>query len=110
MSLTFQNFAGEVQSWKIGIAGFEQFTNPQRLFVVVKATLALQTIVKDFLARVAKRRMAQIVGQRERFHEVFVQPQRTGHGAGDRSHLERVRQPRPVVVAHLAREDLCLPA
>ena len=55
-----------------------------------------------------ERRMAQVVRQRQRFDQVFIQPQRAGNRAGNRRHLERVRQPRAMVVAHLAGEDLRL--
>ena len=58
----------------------------------------------------AERRMAEVVRQRQRFDQVFVEPQRPGQRAGDRRDFERVRQPRAMVVAHLAGEDLRLVA
>ena len=66
--------------------------------------------------------MADIVGERECFDEVLVQPQRAGERPRDRRDFERVREPRAVVVAargeglalvgrvEVTREDLCLVA
>ncbi len=40
--------------------------------------------------------------------EILVEPQRPRHRARDPGHLQRVRQPRPVVVAHRRHEHLRL--
>ena len=52
--------------------------------------------------------MPQIVGQRQGLDQIFVQSQRPADRAGDRGHLQRVRQPRAMVVAQLAGKDLRL--
>jgi len=40
--------------------------------------------VEDIFARMAEWRMAQIVGQRERFDQVFVEPKSASNRASDR--------------------------
>ena len=63
-----------------------------------------QRVVERRLARVPERRVAEIVAERDRLGQVLVERQRAGDRARDLRHLERVRQPRPVVVA-LGREE-----
>ena len=84
----------------------EVLDHPQRVLVVVEAhaVALLQALVEHRLADVAEGRMAEIVAQADRLGEVLVQPQRAGHVAGDAARLERVRQPRAVVVA-LGRDE-----
>ena len=60
------------------------------------------------LAGVAERRVAEIVAERDRLGQLLVQAQDLGDGAGDLRHLERVRQPRAVVIAGRREEHLRL--
>ena len=66
-------------------------------------------LVERVLARVAERRVPHVVAEPDRLDEVLVQPQRPGDDPRDRGRLERVRHPRPVVVALRVDEDLRLP-
>ena len=75
---------------------------------MVEPAERLQALVQRVLAGVPERRVADVVGQRDRFREVFVQPQPAGDGAGDLSHFERVRESRAVVVVDAGDEDLGL--
>ena len=52
--------------------------------------------------------MAHIVGERQRFGEVFVQAERSGDAAGDLSHFEGMRQPGAEMIALMRDEDLSL--
>src|ERR1700677_1458323 len=56
----------------------------------------------------AERRMGEVVGQRQRFGEVFVEPEHPGQGAGNLGHLKRMRQPGAVMIAFVEYEDLGL--
>jgi hypothetical protein len=71
------------------------------------ATLA-QRLVKRLLADVAEGRVAEVVAEPDRLGQILVQAKRPGHGAGDEAGLERVREPRAVVVALGRDEDLGL--
>ena len=84
----------------------EHVDDAQALLVVVEA--AGNQIVEDALAGVAERRVAEIVAERDRFGQLLVQPQHLGDAARDLRHLERVRQPRPVVIAGRRKEHLRL--
>ena len=67
-----------------------------------------EAAVERVLADVAERRMAEIVPEPDRLDEVLVEPQRASDGARDLGDLERVRQPRPVVIAGRRHEHLGL--
>ena len=60
------------------------------------------------LAGVAERRVADVVGQGDRFGEVFVQVEGAGDRAGDLGDLQRVREAGDEVVADGGDEDLRL--
>ena len=72
-----------------------------------RAALA-QQLVERLLARVAERRMAEIVAEPDRLDEILVQPERPRDAARDARRLERVREPRAEVVALGVDEDLRL--
>ena len=74
------------------------------------AAALAQHLVERLLARMAERRMPEIVAEADRLDEILVQPQRAGDAAGDARRLERVRQPRAEVVALGVDEDLRLVA
>src|SRR6266540_5584550 len=59
------------------------------------------------LARVAKRRVAQIMAQPDRLDQIFIQPKRARHCSGDLSDFERVRQPGAIMIAEWRNKDLC---
>ena len=84
----------------------EHVDDAQALLVVIEP--AGHELVDHALAGVAERRVAEIVAERDRFGELFVQPQDLGDRPRDLRHLERVRQPRAVVVAGRREEDLGL--
>ena len=63
---------------------------------------------QNVLAEVTERRVPEIVGERQRFDEVLVQAERARDGPPDLAHLDRVRQPRAVVIALVIDEHLRL--
>src|SRR5215212_8966899 len=67
-----------------------------------------QAGVEDALARVAEGRVPEVVPEPDRLGQVLVEAERTRHAARDAARLERVRQPRAVVVALGRDEDLRL--
>ena len=80
------------------------------MLVVAKSAppLLAHAVVEGGLADVAERRVAEVVPERDRLREVLVQPERPSDVAGDPARLERVRQPRAVVVALRGDEHLRL--
>src|SRR5437016_4110385 len=56
----------------------------------------------------SKRRMTEIVCERDCFRQILVQPQRTRDGAADRCHLDGMRQARAQMVAGPVEKNLRL--
>jgi hypothetical protein len=86
----------------------EQVDRAQTLQVVLEAAVVAHAFVERFLAGMAKRRMAEVVCQRDRFHEVFVELQGARDAAGDLRHFEAVRQAGTEQIALVIDEDLRL--
>ena len=87
-------------------AVLEHVDDAQALLVVAEA--AGHEPIDDALPGVTERRMAEVVAEGDGFRQFLVQPQHLGDAAGDLRHLERVRQPRAVVIAGRREEDLGL--
>ena len=99
---------GEVQARP---APLEDVDDAQRVLEVPEAVgpeALAQAAVEHGLADVAEGRVAEVVPQPDRLGEVLVEAQRPGHGPRDLGDLERVGQPRAVVVALGRDEDLGL--
>ena len=79
----------------------EHVDDAQRVLVVAEAAAdaLVQRAVERLLAGVPERRMAEVVAQPDRLGQVLVQPQRPRDRARDPAGLDRVREPRAVVVA-----------
>jgi hypothetical protein len=108
--LPVQHFIGQVQPGKRRVANLDFLGDRQRVAIVREPAVIGQALIERVLAGMSKRRMANVVKQGQRLDQVLVQPQRSADRASDRRHLMRVGQPRAVIVAHLAGEDLHLAA
>ncbi len=73
-----------------------------------KPPKACHGAVERALACMTERRMAEVVRQRQRLGQILVEAQLPRHRARDLSHLEAVRQARPVVIALVVDEHLRL--
>ena len=80
-----------------GAAVLEDVDDAQALLVVIEP--ARYELVDDPLPGMPERRVAQVVPERDGFGQFLVEPQDLGDAPGDLRHLERVREPCPVVVA-----------
>uniref|UniRef100_A0A0N5A0R2 Phenol hydroxylase n=1 Tax=Parastrongyloides trichosuri TaxID=131310 RepID=A0A0N5A0R2_PARTI len=98
----------QVQAGEAGIAGFQLGYDAEALDVVIKAAERLHLFMQFVLARMAERRVSQIVGQGDRLGQIVVQPQGVGQRSGDLRHLKTVRQPGAIMVALMRHKDLRL--
>ena len=94
---------GEVQAPPVAL---EHVDDAQALLVVIEP--AGDELVQDALAGVPERRVTEIVTERNRLGQLFVQPQHLGDGPRDLGHLQRVREARAIVIARGREEDLGL--
>ena len=103
-----QRFPGQVQPVPAGVAALQQSHDSQALRVVIEPAERLHDDVQCFLAGVAERRMAEIMGQRQRLGQVLVQAQSAGDGAGHLRDLNGMGQPGAVEIALVVDENLSL--
>ena len=97
------HFPREVQPLAIVL---EHVDDAQALLVVVEP--AGNELVEHALARMPERRVPEIVAERDRLGQLLVQLQHLGDRSRDLRDLERVRQPRAVVIAGRREEHLRL--
>jgi hypothetical protein len=77
--------------------------------VVIEAIMkSLHLPVQLILAGMRKRRMADIMNQRQRFRQIFIEPERTSRRTGNLRHFNGVRQPIAEVIGKARCEDLRL--
>ncbi len=76
--------------------------------VVIEAAERRGRRVQRFLAGMAERRVAEIMGERQRLGQILVQRQHAREAAGDLGHFQRMGQARAVIVAFMLDEDLGL--
>ena len=108
----FARLEGQIQAVERRVARFEQVDHAQALEVVLEAVAGrvdlAQALVERVLAGVAERRVAEVVGERNRLAQVLVQAQRPRHRARQLRDLERVGQPGAKQVAFVVQEHLRL--
>ena len=97
------DFPGEVQPPAVVL---EHVDDAEALLVMVES--GWHQLIYHALAGVAERRMSEIVAQRNRFGELFVQTQDFRNRSRDLRDLERVRQARSIVIACRREEHLRL--
>ena len=103
-----QRLPGEIEPVEGRIAALQRGHHAQRLRIVIEAAERREAFVERALAGMAERRMAEIVGQRQRLGQILVEAERTGQRAGDLRHFERVGEPGAVMVALVEHEHLGL--
>ena len=100
---------GQVQAGKCDVSFLQLLHDSQGVQVVVETLpVGLHQTVKQGFPRMAERRMAQVVNQRQGFHQVGIQPQSQRHGAADLCDFERMRQAVAKMVGVAAGENLRL--
>ena len=93
-----------------GAVALEHVHHPQRMLVVPKAAdeALAEALIEHRLTEVPERSVAEVVPQPDGLGQVLVQRERPRHRPRDLRDLQRVRQPRAVVVALRGHEDLRL--
>ena len=78
----------------------------QGLRIVIEPAMGVQAGIQCAFAGMTERRMAEIVGQRQRFREVLIEAELPGQRTGDLGHFERVGEPGAVMIAFMEHEYL----
>ena len=103
-----KRFPTQVQAIEIGVVPLQMGHNADRLRIVIKATERRHQILQGILARMAERRMAQIMGQRHGLGQILIQPQGACDGARHLRHLDGMGQPRTEIIALMFHKNLGL--
>ena len=101
------DFKRQVESAEIEVAVLELFHDTKGVEIVVKpSAIGLHQLMELLFARMAKRRVTNVVGQRQGFHKLGVQAECSRNRAGNLRHLEGMRQPVSEVIGETGGEDL----
>ena len=104
----FERFPGQVQPVEAGIAPVHHGHGAQGLGIVVEAAEVPEAGIERPLAGVPERRVAEVMGERERLGEVLIERQGARERAGDLGDFQGVGQAGAVVVALVEHEHLGL--
>jgi len=88
---------------------FQILNDAQRVQVVIETARTYHRLRKRLLPGMTKRRMTQIVGERNRLGKIFIRPKRLRQRASDMRSLKRMRQARSKMIVMRRRENLRLP-
>ncbi len=105
----FAHLEGQVEPGEIQIPLLELLDDPQGMEIVVESSaVRAQQLIELVLARMAERRMADVVNQRQGLGQIGVQRERARDGARDLRDFQRMRQAIAEVVGESCGEDLGL--
>ena len=99
---------GEIEAVVLGVPFFEPIHHAQALQVVLKTPKPGHAAMQRILPRMPKRRMPQVMGQRNRLDQVLVDLQRPRNGPPELRHLQRVGQPGAEQIPLVVEEHLRL--
>ncbi len=104
------NAERQIESAVGGVTLLEMLDDAQRVKVVVEAAaMKAEAAVQRTLSSVTEGRMADVVNERKRLRQIFVQAKRGGGGAGDLSDFNGVGEAAAKVIGGAAGEHLRLP-
>ena len=103
---TLARFKTEVEPVIQRVALLQMVHHAQALQVVLKPAMRRHAFVERILPGVAKRGVAEVVCQRYRLHQIFIQSERAGGRAAQLGHFQRVREARAKQVALVVEEHL----
>src|SRR4029453_4554503 len=95
----FPDFPTQVESRESGVFSFEFIDHMKALAVVLEAAMTAHQLIEGGFSRVAEWRMSEVMGQRDRFSEVFVQSQGARDVTRDGGDFDGVSKPGSKVIA-----------
>ena len=104
----FKALPSEVQPVKLRIVLLQRSHDAYRLGIVVKAAIGFHFRIKRTLARVAKWRVPEVMGQRHGFDQFLIEPQSPSDCSRHLRHFDRMSQTRAEIITLMFNEDLCL--
>ena len=92
----------------LGVAPLQPGDYAISLLLVIVAAVPLHEFIQRFFASMAERRMSQVMGQADRFRQIFITGQGSGKCAAYLSHFDGVGQAVTVMIAFVVNKDLGL--
>src|SRR6476646_6549707 len=105
----FADLEGQVKTVETRVAPLQMVHDAKCVPVVLEAVPEMAHLaIELFFADVSKRRMTEIVRERESLGEFFVEAEGDSYGTGYLGDFDRVGQAIAKVIGQPSREDLCL--
>ena len=95
----FEQIPGEVEPVMRRVRAFDPHHRAQRLRIVAEAPVARHRIGQRRLARMAERRVAEIMRKAQRLGQILVEPERAGDHSADLRDFETMGQAGAVMIA-----------
>src|SRR5262245_5333873 len=102
------HFPGEVQAGEFRVSLLQKIDPPQSVQVVIKPALIANAVVQFLLARVAERRMTQVMRQGNGLGQILVESQTTSDRARNLGHFKSMGKAGAVMVVDAPDHDLRL--
>src|SRR5258706_3931184 len=104
----FAGLEAQVQPFESRITLLQNIDDTQRLQIVLEASVVLHALVERVLASMAERRMSEVVRQRYRLDQVFVEAQIARHRTSYLRDFDAMGQSRAKKIAFVVHENLGL--
>src|SRR4051812_46639463 len=104
----FTSFPREIQPRKTRILLLQLLDGAQAMPIMLESTLPFHQPVEHSFALMPERRVAQVMSQRNRLSQIFVQLQSSADVTRDRRNFHCMGEPRAQVIACPIEKDLRL--
>ncbi len=102
----FECLPGQVQTIKVRVAPLERGHHAQSLRIVIETAERRQASIQRALAGMAKRRVAEVVSERQRLGQILIEPQPPRQRASNLGDFKRMGEARAIMVALVENENL----
>src|SRR5215211_6478886 len=103
-----QRIPGEIKAIDIRISTLQGGDDPQCLRVVIETSVPGETDIERPFSGMPEGGMSKVVRERERFGQIFIQPEGSSQRTRDLSDLQRMSEPGAEMVAFVKNEHLRL--
>lgn len=96
---SFEHFPAEIEPLAVDIGPFEPRQHTNRVRIMVKPALIHHRSLQRIFARMAERRMADIMRKAQCFGQILVEAKQARYRPADLRDLQTVRQPDTIMIA-----------
>jgi hypothetical protein len=103
-----QGFERQVETVEAHVAALQPGDDRKGLGVMIESTVECEALIESALPRMAKRRMAEIVGESAGLREILLEAERAREGPRNLGDLKGMGEAGAIVVAFVIDKDLGL--